>query len=169
MVNDGCTDSKDQTPRPDCEVSHLKRREIQAPIVVSLIKGFAREIGHDKAIEVAAEVIREDAKISGRKMAEKYGGNTLVELARVVREVWCQDNAMVINVLEETDRNLNFDVTRCGYAESYEKMGVKEFGVCLSCSRDEPFTEGFNPQIKLKRIQTIMEGASYCDFRYTIE
>jgi len=166
MVDEDCTDSKDQSTY---EASHLKRREIQGPIIVSLIKGFAEEIGHDKAIEVATDVIREDAKISGRKMAEKYGGNTLAELARIVREVWSKDNAMVINVLEETDKNLDFDVTRCGYAESYEKMSIKEFGVCLSCSRDEPFTEGFNPQIRLKRTQTIMEGASHCDFRYTLE
>ena len=166
MVNEDCADSKDQST---CEVSHLKRREIQGPIVVSLIKGFAKEIGHDKAIEVATDIIRADAKKSGRKMAEKCGGNTLAELARVVREVWSQDNAMVINLLEETDKNLNFDVTRCGYAESYEKMGIKEFGVCLSCSRDEPFIEGFNPHIKLRRTQTIMEGASHCDFRYTLE
>jgi hypothetical protein len=29
--------------------------------------------------------------------------------------------------------------------------------------------KGFNPKIKFKRTQTIMEGAPYCDFRYTLE
>lgn len=157
------------TLQPTCGISHLRRREVQAPLVVSLIKGFAREMDHDKAIEVATEVIKEDAMISGKKVAERYCGNTMVELARVVREVWSQDNALVINVLEEMDQNFNFDVTRCGYAELYDKMGIKEFGSCLSCSRDEPFTEGFNPRIKLTRTQTIMEGAAYCDFRFTLE
>jgi hypothetical protein len=46
---------------------------------------------------------------------------------------------------------------------------MKEFGYCLSCSRDAVFAEGFNPRLKLQRIQTIMEGAPHCDFRFSLE
>ena len=72
-----------------------------------------------------------------------------------------------MNILEESDRKLSFDVTRCAYAEMYERLGLKEFGPCLSCRRDGSFAEGFNPSLKLKRTQTIMEGAPFCDFRFT--
>jgi hypothetical protein len=48
----------------------------------------------------------------------------------------------------------------------YEEMGIKELGFILSCSRDFPFMEGFNPEIELRRTKTIMEGAECCDFRY---
>jgi hypothetical protein len=51
----------------------------------------------------------------------------------------------------------------------YEREGMKELGFCLSCSRDEPFTKGFNPRMKLLRTRTIMEGASHCDFRFVLE
>lgn len=37
-----------------------------------------------------------------------------------------------------------------------------------SCSRDEPFTQGFNPDIRFARTQTIMQGAVMCDFRLTV-
>ena len=43
------------------KITHLKRREVQAPIVSSLISAFANEIGYDKAVDIAKEVIREDA------------------------------------------------------------------------------------------------------------
>jgi hypothetical protein len=36
----------------------------------------------------------------------------------------------------------------------------------LVCSLDFPFAEGFGADIKLTRTQTIMRGASHCDFRY---
>ena len=36
----------------------------------------------------------------------------------------------------------------------------------LVCSSDAPFAEGFGSKIKLTRTQTIMQGASHCDFRY---
>jgi hypothetical protein len=46
---------------------------------------------------------------------------------------------------------------------------LAQFGVGLSCCRDAPFARGFNPQLKLVRTQTIMEGADHCDFRYYLE
>ena len=38
----------------------------------------------------------------------------------------------------------------------------------LSCNRDFALIEGFNPTVKLERTQTIMEGATHCDFRYSL-
>ena len=48
----------------------------------------------------------------------------------------------------------------------YKELGEPEFGFLLACSSDFPFAEGFGPDIKLTRTQTIMQGASHCDFRY---
>jgi L-2-amino-thiazoline-4-carboxylic acid hydrolase len=147
-------------------ITHLKLREIQAPIVTRLINGFAGEIGHEKAIKIAGNVIKEDAMASGKEMALQYAGNTLAELSKVVKEVWAKDGALRIKMIKETDSELFFDVTYCGYARLYEKMRIKEMGSVLSCTRDFSFISGFNPRIELKRTQTIMEGAKYCDFRF---
>jgi hypothetical protein len=151
------------------EISHLQRREIQAPVAACLIRAFASQIGLDRAIEVATAAIRADAMEAGKAMAGQFDGNSMEELARVVREVWAEDDAMVIDNLEETEHSLNFDVTRCGYAELYERLDMKDLGFCLSCSRDAPFTTGFNPRMRLIRTQTIMEGGPHCDFRFVLE
>ena len=148
------------------KITHQMLREIQAPMVSSLIYGFAGEIGYEKAIKIARKVISEDAIESGKKMAQVYEGNTLTELSKIVKEVWADDGAIEIKMIKETDRELFFDVTYCGYAQIYEKMGIKDMGSTLSCVRDFSFLKGFNPQIELSRTQTIMEGAKYCDFRF---
>lgn len=157
-----------ETP-PEAEISHLRRREIQAPVAACLIRGFAGVVGPDKAVEAATAAVQADAEKAGREMAEKYGDNSIEVLASILRDLWTVDDAMTIEVLEQTPEKLSFDVTRCGYAEMYEKEGMKELGFCLSCSRDEPFTRGFNPRMKLLRTRTIMEGASHCDFRFVLE
>ena len=54
-------------------------------------------------------------------------------------------------------------------AEMYRAMGLGEIGHLLSCQRDGTFCEGYDPRIKLQRTQTIMQGASHCDFDYTFE
>jgi hypothetical protein len=135
------------------KISHLKRREVQAPIVSSLIKAFADKIGYDKAVDIAKEVIREDAILSGKTLAEEYSGNSIAELSKIVKEVWAKDDGLEIKMIKETEKELFFDVSYCGYAEIYEKLGVK----------------GFNPRITLKRSKTIMEGGDCCDFRYVEE
>ncbi len=39
----------------------------------------------------------------------------------------------------------------------------------LSCDRDGTMVEGFNDRMRFERTQTIMGGATHCDFRYTLE
>ena len=150
----------------DIKITHLMRREIQAPIVSSLIKAFANKIDYDNAIEIVKQVVREDAILSGRTLADKYGGNTLRELSKIVNEVWANDDAMKIKIIKEDEDKLCFNVISCKYADMYEKLGIKELGCILSCSRDFSFMEGFNPEIELIRTKTIMEGFECCDFRY---
>ena len=48
----------------------------------------------------------------------------------------------------------------------YRDMGLAEIGTLLSCVRDQEFIEGYDPTIAMTRTQTLMEGASHCDFRY---
>jgi len=151
------------------EPSLLKRREIEARVVVPLLQAFAEKMGREQALAVAAKVIQALARAAGHEMAEKLGVNDMAAFTGVVRDVWAQNKALEMAVLEETDRKLSFDVTRCAYVELYEKLGIKEFGCCLSCNRDAGFAEGFNPRLKLQRTQTIMEGAPHCDFRFSLE
>ncbi|MBZ0242464.1 MAG: L-2-amino-thiazoline-4-carboxylic acid hydrolase [Bacteroidales bacterium] len=153
--------------RKDQEISHIKRREIQASIASPIINGFMKEFGKERTLEVLSKIIAHDAIDSGRKLAAKYKGNGMNELSKLIREVWCEEEALVIDVLKETDNEFHFNVTKCRYAEAYKKLNIQQLGKYLSCDRDFRFNEGFNPEIKLQRSQTIMEGADHCDFRYS--
>ena len=48
-------------------------------------------------------------------------------------------------------------------------MGLGDIGDLLSCNRDGDFCIGYNPEMELERTQTIMKGASHCDFRYRMK
>ncbi len=147
-------------------VTHLEKREIQAPLVASLIRGFAEEFGEEKTHELAKKIICEDAVQSGKDLAKHYSGNSLADLLKIVEEVWAGDGIMEIRNVELKQDELRFDVTRCGYADMYERVGVKDLGTVLSCCRDFAFMDGFNPDIRLERTKTIMDGDDLCNFRY---
>ena len=145
----------------------LQCREIESLIAVPLIKGFIREYGVEKAMSRAREVVEGLAYEAGCKAAEEPGSNSLSDLASLMKS-WSEGGLLVEDVLEKTESTYFFNVTRCRYAELYEDLGIREFGYTLSCCRDEPFFRGFNPLIKFKRTQTIMEGAPICDFRLSL-
>ena len=72
-------------------------------------------------------------------------------------------------MLEASEDKLDFNVTRCRYAEMYQDMGLGDIGHLLSCNRDGDFCVGYNPEINMTRTQTIMKGADHCDFRFRIK
>jgi hypothetical protein len=143
----------------------LQQREIEAAIVAPLYRAFAAEVGEARAREIVAGVIGELACQSGCAAAEAIGGNDLHHLRQAI-ERWRANGALELTVLRDDAEALEFNVTRCRYAEMYCRLGLEDLGPLLSCNRDGAMIEGFNPAVEFRRTQTLMEGAPYCDFRY---
>lgn len=149
------------------DIHLIDRRVIEAQAVVPLIQAFARIVGLDQAKEVLQKLNEETSREYGRSLAAGLEAVGIKELAQELA-AWGEGGVLEEEVLELTDTVYAFNVTRCQYAEKYKALGFGELGTCLSCCRDEPFVEGFNPEIKFSRTGTIMEGAEVCDFRYEL-
>ncbi len=159
--------SQPPTSPPDRlnEIGVLKRREIEARILAPLLEALGREFGRERMLAVARDVIIRIAREQGDQLAQAVGGRTLGQFAGAL-DLWKKDDALQIAVLEQSEQRFSFNVTRCRYAELYQALGIPELGAVLSCNRDFSLIEGFNPEVKLTRTQTIMEGAAFCDFRF---
>jgi hypothetical protein len=83
-----------------------------------------------------------------------------------VSGVWAAGGSLDIEQIGRSVDRLDFNVTRCQYAEFYKELGLPELGYLFHCNRDFAMVEGFSPGLTLKRTQTIMEGAGHCDFRF---
>ena len=147
------------------EIGVLKRREIEARILMPVLEALGDEFGRDRVFEVARRVIVDVAQDQGRQLAERMGGNSLTHFATALED-WKKGDAYRMDVLRQDDERFDFNVTRCRYAEMYRALGIPEVGALLSCNRDFALIEGFNPDVELERTQTIMQGATHCDFRF---
>lgn len=156
------------TPDTLNEVGVLKRREIEARILIPVLEALGREFDRERVLAVTRDVIVDVARGQGRALAEQAGGNGLTDLARGF-EAWRKGDALEMDVLEESPERYSFNVTRCRYAEMYKALGAPELGALLSCNRDYSLVEGFNGAVELERTQTIMQGASHCDFRFRVK
>ena len=149
-------------------MSVLDRRRIEALVLGPMIRAFEEEIGRERAHAIARRVIVKIAEEQGRSLSERMGGDDMAAFSKS-KDPWVRGGALETETLEDNDSKVSFNVTRCRYAEMYRELGMADLGSIFSCGRDGALSTGFNPSIKLARSQTIMEGASHCDFRYTIE
>ncbi len=146
----------------------LERRILEAQAIAPVIRAFTEVVGIDTAKEVLQRVNEDLGRESGCQMAGVPANDSLAALAEEIA-TWGEDGSLEEEIIEQTDRAYVFNVTRCKFAEKYEELGVRDLGYALSCCRDMTFVEGYNPKIKLRRTQTIMEGGECCDFHYVIE
>ena len=147
----------------------LEQRRIEAIIIKPIFEQMKAEIGVEKARNIISAAITKNAIEQGSAYAKTEGGNTSLESFHALLPQWKANGALEVDMLEETETSVNYNVTRCQYAEMYKEMGLAEIGHLLSCGRDGTFCKGYDPRISLIRTQTIMQGASHCDFRYSFK
>jgi hypothetical protein len=152
--------------RANDELGILARRRIEAAIIAPIYDEMLKALGADKARDILRRAIRRAAVDAGAEMAQRAAGGADLESFKAIQHLWTKDNALTIEVVDDRPGVFDFNVKRCGYAETYRAMGLGDIGDILSCNRDGAFCEGYDPRIKLTRTQTIMGGASHCDFRY---
>jgi hypothetical protein len=147
----------------------LEKRRIEAAMLKHVYDTLKASQGAEVAKRTIAEAVRKSAIEQAAELAKAVGGKTSLRTFIDRQEPWLRGGALERDVIEESDTRYRFNVTRCKYAEMYRDMGLGEIGHLLSCQRDGTFCEGYDDRIKLKRTQTIMQGASHCDFDYTFE
>lgn len=160
--------SPHSTAHPD-GLSMLEKRTIEAEILKEVYETLKASHGEAVAKKTIEESVRRSAIEQARQFAAAAPGGTSLKAFQDVMPLWTKGGALEIEVKEQTDASFAFNVVRCRYAETYKAMGLGEIGHLLSCNRDGAFCEGYDPKLKLERTQTIMQGASHCNFRYTYE
>ena len=147
----------------------LEKRRIEAQIIKNVFDVLVERHGRKEAEEVISKAVIGSAVEQGKEFRKQHGGEPDLKDFAGLATLWEMDGALKKEIHVSTADQLDFDMVYCGYAEMYRKMGLGSIGHLLSCNRDGTFCTGYNPDIELTRTQTIMQGASHCDFRYRMK
>ena len=144
----------------------IEQAKIQAQVLVPLVKALQGELGERRTNALVrralGDIYRRYGEEFWRTKREKSVGNVMASAFAT----FARGDALDYQVREQSQDVFAIDVTGCRYAEFYRELGEPELGFLLVCSADFLMAEGFDPDITLTRTQTIMQGASHCDFRY---
>jgi hypothetical protein len=144
----------------------LERRRIEAEILGLMYKTLVAEFDEETAKRLIARTVHQSAITQGKALADALEGPTSLQSFVDILHLWTAGGTLETEVVRQDDEVFEFRVTRCRYSEMYKDMGLSDLGGILSCHRDGTMCEGYDTNLKMTRTQTIMEGASHCDFRF---
>jgi L-2-amino-thiazoline-4-carboxylic acid hydrolase-like protein len=144
----------------------IQQAKIQAQVLVPLIKALQAELGEARANALVRSALGDTYRRFGEEFWRTKNEPNLAKTIASAFATYARDDALDYKVIEQSQDAFEFDVTGCRYAEFYQELGEPELGFLLACSADFSVAEGFGPDVKLTRTQTIMQGAGHCDFRY---
>jgi L-2-amino-thiazoline-4-carboxylic acid hydrolase len=149
------------------DVPIIEQARIQARVLVPLVNALQAELGEERANAIVRKALGDMYRGLGERFWRAQGTRSLGEKIGSAFVRFADGDALDYQVVKSSDESFEVDVTGCRYAQFYKELGAPELGFLLVCGSDFPMAEGFGPDVKLTRTQTIMQGASHCDFRYT--
>ena len=151
------------------DIPVIEQAKIQAKALVPLIKALQAELGEERANSIVRKALGDLYRSHGEKWWRRQGSQDLGSNMASAFDGFAAGDALDYDVIKQAPDAFEVNVTGCRYAEFYKKLGVPELGFLLACSSDFPMVEGYGAGVQLKRTQTIMQGASHCDFRYALK
>jgi hypothetical protein len=150
------------------DIPLIEQIKIQAQVLVPLVKTLQAELGEERANAIVRKALADLYRKYGDKWWRTRGARNLGEKMASAFDTFAADDALHYEVVKQTPDAFEVNVTECRYAEFYKEIGAPELGFLLTCSADFLMAEGFGTDVQLTRTQTIMQGASHCDFRYML-
>jgi hypothetical protein len=139
----------------------LEAVKIQARAVIPIVRALERELGKERAHSIVGRAIAESyAEWQGKAVSARNShprDNNIEEQYPVETEV-----------VEDTDSTLAINITRCRFAEHFRVIGAADVGALLTCGLDFAAETVLRPDWEFRRSQTLMGGASHCDFRWRL-
>jgi len=147
-------------------ISVLDQAKMQAQVLIPVLRALRAELGRERADRLAIGALRAWLREGYQKLGAQIPGSPIDKFdalwAMGVSRI--QENDLDIVTLKQEPGTQEFNVTRCRYAEFFRQLGEPELGAVLLCETDFHVAEVGSPEVELVRAQTIMEGASCCDF-----
>jgi hypothetical protein len=136
---------------------------------IPLMQSFANEIGKDEFIETLKKARSELSKQEGQNLAKSLGKNDMASLAAFLKDNVFTKNTFTDEIVEETDQAFAANTTECLYAKTFREADAADIGYASFCHGDYAFTSAFNPEMKMIRTKTLMQGHDCCNHRGVME
>ena len=150
----------------DVEMSVKRATQMENTELFNFIRNVRAEIGDPELIRL----LNLHSEAVGRQVGEQQAQNspdtefqTFVATFRPPRYA----SSLTHEVVEDTENAFGLRVTECVWASVFREAGLDgEIGHAAVCNMDYYWPAAFNPNFKMERDRTLMQGHDHCNHRY---
>lgn len=147
-------------------ITYRQQVGMQYANMIDFIKTVRAELGDKELIRM----LKIYSANNGRQVGERQASNapdtsfqTFVKTFRPPRYA----NTLTHEIVEDTEKAFQLRVTECLWATTFRSAGVDgEIGHAAICNMDYYWPTAFNPNLKMERDKTLMQGHDHCNHRY---
>jgi predicted ArsR family transcriptional regulator len=151
----------------DPRLSLLDKTRIQAQVLVPVLRALRSELGKEAANRIVAQALRDWSRELFAAIADSVDGSPRRKWAALhTAYAAVSEHDVTVEMRRHDKEALEFDVTRCRFAEFFRALGEPELGALLICETDIDIAAAGGAEVDFTRDQTIMHGAPCCTFRY---
>jgi len=147
------------------DIPLVDRVRIQAEVLVPLMHELRTELGEQRTNDLLRRTLSPMFREVGRRYFETAGHQPIEAMQAQAADSAAGD--AVAFDMRPNGEVMEADVTRCQYAQFFQELGEPELGFLFVCSSDFGIF-GEIEGVEMTRTQTIMQGATHCDFRFRL-
>ncbi|MGB3903943.1 MAG: L-2-amino-thiazoline-4-carboxylic acid hydrolase [Anaerolineae bacterium] len=170
IMNDNNFDQSERRPREESdkhefqEVFHQTYEDAfvwRFRYYIDIMQRFAEYLGRDRLIEMIKCAVDERDERSETDDTE----HTFTRYIESGKNAF--ENMMTWEVIEESDRVYEIEVTECLWANTFQDRNATDIGYATICYSDLSEARAYHSKLKLERTKTIMQGHGCCNHRWT--
>lgn len=158
---------------------HYLRQHFGFP--VALVKQLYPILGREETLKLVRDAMLEEVRLSTSGWSTNKEARTFAEYMQGSKNMGSsiltgplpagsvlvsKTTQMDFSTYKLGENSFSFKITKCLWSEIFRELDATEFGKTWICDSDFPRAKKMHPKLELKRTQTIMEGAPFCDFCY---
>jgi hypothetical protein len=154
------------------DISKLDEYKAEAQVLIPVLEAARAELGEERANRLILGALRGWYRERIKQVGAGIPGSRKEkwDVIKKLDGLRTREKDLEFQILKWEPEAVEYDVSRCKYADLFGELGEPELGVVLVCDSDCYLVEEVTgPEVVYKRTQSIMEGGSFCDIRWCIK
>jgi hypothetical protein len=150
----------------DVSMSIRQRMIMQFGRLIRFIRSLQGQLGETETIRLLNVYSADIGRRAGEQQALNAPDTSFESFVQVFRPPNFADS-LTHEVVEDSEKVFGLRVTECIWAETFQGAGMGgEIGHAAVCNMDYHWPPAFNPDFKMERTKTLMQGHDHCNHRY---
>ncbi|MGD2153904.1 MAG: L-2-amino-thiazoline-4-carboxylic acid hydrolase [Gemmatimonadales bacterium] len=137
---------------------------------IPIMQGLSAQVGEEEFIEMLKQASTEAGRRGGANQARSVANNDLATFVMPLTDpdrFW--QHALTWEIVENSERAFEVKISECLWARTFRDAGAAEIGYAGICHGDYAWASGYNPQMRMERTKTLMQGHDCCNHRWLWE